>query len=350
MNEFVSFATEHFENGCVSFHGMGDNGQPLYIKQWKMCVKNLQLKKVLNSGKVSKQNIPQNIKDGIEFYVEQLKQFDHENLINFTNVVCFLDENFLTVYLIRDQSIGLTSLSKYLTLTKCTLRCCKSIVTSIIQALSYIHSSGITHGNINFESIFIDDSKNWKTSDYFIVPYLNYLIADLPVNDYVSIEFNENSCVSAPSNLVANDYKLVANLLNSIDLKPSNKLEDFIKQLPGCEPMLLIKHSFLKDDESLEDYEFVCRLGQGSFGTVLKMKCKTDKMTYAIKRVDLGTNTTRRSSRANTDVAALSRLQHDHVVRYFHSWTDVVDEPSYYTFGRTLSELADDDMEGKGNT
>jgi serine/threonine protein kinase len=44
---------------------------------------------------------------------------------------------------------------------------------------------------------------------------------------------------------------------------------------------------------SISDFEVISELGKGSFGRVFKAKKKSDKLLYAIKQIDLNTQSQR---------------------------------------------------------
>lgn len=80
------------------------------------------------------------------------------------------------------------------------------------------------------------------------------------------------------------------------------------------------------------------RLGKGGFGEVVKVRKKLDGQFYAIKKI------TQKSTASLTEllneVRLLSQLNHNHVVRYFNTWTEEVLESldSEDTESSTLDE------------
>lgn len=71
----------------------------------------------------------------------------------------------------------------------------------------------------------------------------------------------------------------------------------------------------------LTDFEPVACLGKGGFGVVFEAKKKIDDCHYAIKRILLPTKLESRD-RVMREVKALAQLDHSHIVRYFHAWTE----------------------------
>ncbi|CAI5998079.1 unnamed protein product, partial [Closterium sp. NIES-64] len=63
-----------------------------------------------------------------------------------------------------------------------------------------------------------------------------------------------------------------------------------------------------------------CWVGKGGFGSVVLCVNKLDGRKYAIKRIPLRGKSPALNSKILREVATLSRLQHQHVVRYYQAW------------------------------
>ena len=77
------------------------------------------------------------------------------------------------------------------------------------------------------------------------------------------------------------------------------------------------------------EFEMVGLVGRGGFGKVFSVRNRLDGGIYAIKRVRLCTlgdmqRLTGRFRNVIKEATALARLEHHHVVRYFHSWVELV--------------------------
>lgn len=68
------------------------------------------------------------------------------------------------------------------------------------------------------------------------------------------------------------------------------------------------------------DFEEVSSLGHGGFGYVALCKNKLDGRQYAVKKIRLKDKSLPVNDRILREVATLSRLQHQHVVRYYQAW------------------------------
>lgn len=76
----------------------------------------------------------------------------------------------------------------------------------------------------------------------------------------------------------------------------------------------------LPSSRYLNDFEELKPLGQGGFGTVVLCKNKLDGRQYAVKKIRLKDKEIPADNRIVREVATLSRLQHQHVVRYYQAW------------------------------
>lgn len=70
----------------------------------------------------------------------------------------------------------------------------------------------------------------------------------------------------------------------------------------------------------LNDFEEICLLGTGGFGHVVLCKNKLDGRHYAMKKIRLKDKSLSVNDKILREVATLSRLQHQHVVRYYQAW------------------------------
>ncbi|KAA8527288.1 hypothetical protein F0562_034615 [Nyssa sinensis] len=79
----------------------------------------------------------------------------------------------------------------------------------------------------------------------------------------------------------------------------------------------------------LNDFEELQPLGHGGFGHVVLCKNKLDGRQYAVKKIRLKDKSPPVYDRILREVATLSRLQHQHVVRYYQAWFETGIAGSY---------------------
>ncbi|PAA80177.1 hypothetical protein BOX15_Mlig012892g2 [Macrostomum lignano] len=70
------------------------------------------------------------------------------------------------------------------------------------------------------------------------------------------------------------------------------------------------------------DFEIVSFLGKGGYGDVVKARNRLDGRLYAVKRVRLKNQRSDVIKKILREVRLLSRLNHEHVVRYYYSWLE----------------------------
>ncbi|KAK9997208.1 hypothetical protein SO802_021894 [Lithocarpus litseifolius] len=124
--------------------------------------------------------------------------------------------------------------------------------------------------------------------------------------------------VSKPS---SNFYKTFVHVFQNHMV--SSRLSQFWKSTADFgEPSTSIPTSrFLNDFEKLKS------LGHGGFGHVVLCKNKLDGRQYAVKKILLKDKSL--PDRILREVATLSRLQHQHVVRYYQAWFETGVASSY---------------------
>ncbi|GMH19767.1 hypothetical protein Nepgr_021608 [Nepenthes gracilis] len=117
--------------------------------------------------------------------------------------------------------------------------------------------------------------------------------------------------------------------------------------------------SSLPNSRYLNDFDEMQSLGHGGFGHVVLCRNKLDGRHYAVKKIRLKDNSPPVDDRILREVATLSRLQHQHVVRYYQAWFETgVDgflegstwgsrtavSLSFSRKGRSLSDVGNDIM------
>lgn len=70
------------------------------------------------------------------------------------------------------------------------------------------------------------------------------------------------------------------------------------------------------------EYEVIGELGHGGFGTVYKVRHRTDSGIYALKKVKLNPDNETLNEKIMREVRLLSRLNHENVIRYFTAWNE----------------------------
>mmetsp|Transcript_29248 Transcript_29248/g.52279 ORF Transcript_29248/g.52279 Transcript_29248/m.52279 type:complete len:621 (+) Transcript_29248:1233-3095(+) len=71
-----------------------------------------------------------------------------------------------------------------------------------------------------------------------------------------------------------------------------------------------------------KDFEVLAKLGQGSFGTVFKVRRKADHKTYVMKTINIAGMDRRGQEEAINEVNILSSLDNPYIVKYYDSFID----------------------------
>ncbi|KAH0570422.1 Kinase [Spironucleus salmonicida] len=83
----------------------------------------------------------------------------------------------------------------------------------------------------------------------------------------------------------------------------------------------------ISNHQLYKNFDVICRVGSGSFGTVIKVKHFVNKQelnTYAIKQIPIDQYQTPWLQKVLSEVEILQKLYHTNVVRYFYSWVEEV--------------------------
>lgn len=308
------------DNDCSTFWGTDENGLALHITQYKIPL-NLAVSVSINK-----------IIENIENEFLRLIELKHDNIINFRNIKISKDSDFLVVLLARDVINGV-SIRTFSKMTNWPIRILRQLTEALLEALSYLQRNGISCGNINDSSIYLDNSGMWKLADFSITPYLNHLVKrgkTLYIRPHPKSDLNE-----------------IADLIEALGVT-SSQVTDFIDKCRIASNFSeLMEHQLLQTlNRSFDDFTVMKVLGSGGFGEVLKVKDGRVDKEYAVKRIkiDPKTKTNKNTlAKANAEVRVLAKLtskHNKHIVRYYRNWTEIMAESEYKSY-----EKSDDEMD-----
>jgi len=93
------------------------------------------------------------------------------------------------------------------------------------------------------------------------------------------------------------------------------------------------------------DFEELCEVGRGGFGSVVKARNKLDSRIYAVKKVKFSGDISEQNERKILrEVNLLSHLHHDHIVRYYNAWRENVSNGELIDSDNDSDE-SDDDLD-----
>jgi NIMA (never in mitosis gene a)-related kinase len=97
---------------------------------------------------------------------------------------------------------------------------------------------------------------------------------------------------------------------------------------------------------SITDFQIICKLGEGSFSNVYKVKRISDGEIYAMKKVKMGLLKEKEKENALNEVRILASLNDTNIVSYKEAFID--DASS--TLCVVMEFAAEGDIQGKVNT
>ena len=72
----------------------------------------------------------------------------------------------------------------------------------------------------------------------------------------------------------------------------------------------------------LKEYEIICKIGQGSFGTVFKVRRKLDRLILVIKFIKINNLSKKNQQDSLHEVNILSSLNCPYIVKYYDSFVE----------------------------
>lgn len=73
---------------------------------------------------------------------------------------------------------------------------------------------------------------------------------------------------------------------------------------------------------SLEDFEFISKLGEGAYSSVYKVKRIEDQQIYALKQVQMNDLTTKEKENALNEIRILASIHNKNVISYREAFVD----------------------------
>uniref|UniRef100_A0A7E4USA7 non-specific serine/threonine protein kinase n=1 Tax=Panagrellus redivivus TaxID=6233 RepID=A0A7E4USA7_PANRE len=242
------------------------------------------------------------------------------------------------------------------------------LASQAIGGIKWLHDKQLNHGHIDARSVWLTDKGQFKLSD---VLFLNDLIAfcdafedltnpnavpssptivvkeeqhgkgkrgsDMKKLDLFSLGTLLDSLTmsSSSSNLPQNQSEFTKHLQSFIKLCQSTKNVEMIVDHPLLSLPLLpfatfcdslnsssdVRTNHLSHSRLTKDFFAFRFLGKGGFGQVLLARHKFDGNDYAVKYIPLEKNPTF-VQKVVREANLLSKLNHDHVVRYYAAWLE----------------------------
>lgn len=313
-------------NGLVTYWGTyKDNGEPVLITHIKLKNKLPYPKCTLKCRSGMRKECPSanssDVTNAIKEYINLLSGIKHVNLLGYKSSIVVVGKNCTDIYLVRDVDKKSTSAKIISNTTKWEYTAIGNAITSVVEAIHYLHQNNIPHGHLSNTSIFVTDANVWKVADFFLMSYMRYLL-----------QKKNHSCFVLDERA---DVKAIGQFIKSFDI-PSKKLYELVNLCKTADIVSIKNHTLLKDISRFSrleaEFHEISYLGEGAFGDVLKVKSYTDNKEYAIKRVKLSSKGDRDFNNANKEAQSFSKLSHKNIVKYHISWTEIVDETTFNSY------------------
>ncbi|PNS18423.1 hypothetical protein CAC42_6240 [Sphaceloma murrayae] len=98
----------------------------------------------------------------------------------------------------------------------------------------------------------------------------------------------------------------------------------------GLASQLLPSHPLLDSNRYMRDFEEVCMLGKGGYGSVYQCNHRLDGRSYAVKKINLSPSVISKVQNKGegelnhilSELRTMARLEHPNIVRYFGGWVE----------------------------
>ncbi|KAG8628238.1 hypothetical protein KVT40_004111 [Elsinoe batatas] len=102
------------------------------------------------------------------------------------------------------------------------------------------------------------------------------------------------------------------------------------RQISGLASQLLPAHPLLDSTRYMRDFDEVCMLGKGGYGSVFECNHRLDGRSYAVKKIVLGPTVLKKVQQRGEgelnnilgELRTMARIEHPNIVRYFGGWVE----------------------------
>ncbi|CAK8677764.1 unnamed protein product [Clavelina lepadiformis] len=317
----------------------------------------------------------------VEQELQSLVKLSHNNIVAYLSMKTTHCEDCIEINILQEYVKGISLQHKLDNKEKVPLDVLRSYTEQMLFALDYLHSKSVVHKQFKASSVFLDANGKIKVADYSIgkrlvdlynesrieqpgvrfsddrIPARSSKKGDLMRLGIVILSLAQGSNVlDYPPEVSSSFPRCFYNFLEKclvvedrLRLSASELLDhDFIKpsvELLGHQPDIGANEENVNedqidlfDDTTPEDipshapqlsrlhseFEELEWLGKGGYGDVVKVRNKLDDRHYAIKRILLNPHHSQFNKKITREVKLLSRLNHEHVVRYYNSWIETI--------------------------
>ncbi|GFS95379.1 eIF-2-alpha kinase GCN2 [Nephila pilipes] len=372
----------HNDRGCVTYGGMDSaTGNLTAVIKWTLQFNvNHKLKGEEWEALQKEQAVYRKNLESIEQEFKAFRQIESKHLVHYLGINCIFKKEKITIYILQEFIAGST-LSYMCETLHLTMPQIQHYTREILEALKCLHDNSIVHKNLRASSLFVDRNGIIRMTDYSLDKRLYDLYRSLANVE----EINIYPPTIGKGGKKGDIYRLGVLLISFID--PSAKgahvtvpedlnptFKDFLQKCllhdeqERWSAEQLLSHPFLAhvstigmlpkeddNDDTLEDslgddaiqgsrlckeFDILKKLGKGGFGHVWKVKNKLDSRVYALKKIPLDSSNKQLNRKIKREVKLLSRLNHENIVRYYHSWIEAACTPEHVVQNGTNHEIS----------
>ncbi|CAL1296337.1 unnamed protein product [Larinioides sclopetarius] len=356
----------HSDRGCVTYSGMDNvTGNLTVIIKWTLQFNvNHKLKGEEWEALQKEQAAYRKNLEAIEQEFKALRQINFKHLVHYLGMTYVSKKDKIVIYVLQEFISGST-LSHMSETLRLTVPQIQHYTREILEALKCLHNNSVVHRNMRASGLFIDKNGLLRMADYSLDKRLYDLYRSLANVEEINIypptigKGGKKSDIYRLGVLLRSLIDPTANMLPVTipdELNPTFK--DFLQKCllhdeqERWSAEQLLAHPFLahvsaigmlpKEDENddciddsldndaaqgsrlCKEFDILKKLGKGGFGHVWKVKNKLDSRVYALKKIPLNPSNKQLNRKIMREVKLLSRLNHENIVRYYHSWIEAV--------------------------
>ncbi|XP_064465793.1 eIF-2-alpha kinase GCN2-like [Ornithodoros turicata] len=329
----------HSSRGCVVFAGLDlTSGAPMCVLEWTPMTAE-------NAATIERE------------LQSLLLRLCHSTLLHYLG--CLFVPEKRALYLLQEFAGG-CSLRSYvarsITIDGALLR---SYLQGTLQALAYLHQHSVVHKDLRDSDVFIDSCGGVRLANYSLSCKLAALcqgskepssgvrakkkkgdVYQLGLLVLVLVRGQKEGLVDIPSTLSVDlqdflrcclcardaDRWSCDQLLSHPFVMGTTSIPANIDDAGDTGPPALLNHAASTHSRLQAEFETLEWLGRGGFGDVFKVRNRLDGCIYALKRILLNRSSRLLDKKIMREVKLLSRLNHENIVRYYHSWIEVTTE------------------------
>ncbi|KAH7726002.1 RWD domain containing protein [Aphelenchoides avenae] len=251
-------------------------------------------------------------------------------------------------------------------------RLCPRVSSQAVCALRWLHEQNLSHGHLLAHSVWQTKQQTFRLSDYYLLRQV------LDLCGHFEVVTNPDGAKASPEALTLRahqkqDVYCLGSLLDRLAAKTDSQsltasnpdLVDFVGACQSGKDLdYIAEHKYLAQNFPIppsgsvstekipgyrsiaesrltKDFYVVQWLGKGGFGDVYLARNKLDGNDYAVKRIPLNPRSAKLNEKVKREAKLFSKLNHEHVVRYYAAWIETAAAESPSTSSLSSESIVD---------